>query len=108
MKKAAPAIFLLAVSCLILFIALVFCIVGIYDINRTLANLADDTGASGIDFMGIGWGYGIGLFTASLAGLLFSSITRKMLTHKFLQKIAYAAIVLFSLLIAVSVFLFYV
>lgn len=105
--KRMLSIILLAASCFFLLVSIVFCFYGVYDINRTLNELANNPSASGIDYMGVGWGYGICLFIASTLGLILSGISKKLLQQKTLQHITIAAMVVFSLLLITSIFLFY-
>lgn len=64
--------------------------------------------ASGIDFMGIGWGYGIILFVLSTLGLILSAVNIKLLSKKALRYTAVAEVVISSILVIVSFFIFYV
>ena len=105
--KRMLSIILLAASCLILIVSIAFCCYGVYDINRTLNELANNPSASGIDYFGVGWGYGICLFAASTLGLILSGISKKLLQQRILQYISIAAMVIFALLLITSFFLFY-
>lgn len=106
MKKIMSMI-LLTASCLVLILSLYICIYGIYDINRTLGELANDPSASGVDYWGIGWGYGIILFATSTLGFLLSVISKRMQQTKILQYVSLTAIIIFSLLVVVAIFIFY-
>jgi len=81
--KRTLSIILLIVSCLVLIVSIVFCVYSIVDINRILNKLANDPSASGIDYFGVGWEYGICLFTASFLCLILSGISKKLLQQKF-------------------------
>lgn len=106
MKKALSIVLLVAMS--LLFIAsLCFCIYSFYDINRVLAELANDPSASGIDYFGLGWGYGICLFAISIIGLLVSTINKKVQQKQVLKNISLGAIFVFVLFMVLSVLLFY-
>lgn len=106
MKRTLSLIFLVA-SLLVLILSLFICIYGIYDINRSLGELANDPSASGADYFGIGWGYGINLLATSTLGLILSGIGKRMQQTKILQYVSLAAILIFSLLVVVAIFLFY-
>lgn len=75
--KQILSMVLLAASCLVLVLSLFVCVYGIWDINRTLEALANNPSASGLDYFGIGWGYGICLFAVSTVGLILSIISKK-------------------------------
>lgn len=107
MKKTISTI-LLTLSFLIVALSIACCIYGIYDINRTLDSLANNPSASGIDYLGIGWGYGIVLFALSALGLILSSVNVKLLQQKALRYMSVAEIVVSALLMITSFFLFYV
>ena len=101
MKKASTILFIL--SLLFVILAVSGSIYAIYDIAQISNNLANDPSASGIDFMGIGWGYGIILFVLSTLGLILSAVTKKVLRYTAVAEIAVSAV-----LIIVSIFIFYV
>lgn len=106
MDKKSPII-LLMVSCSVLIISIAFCVYSLIDIHRILNELASNPGASGIDYWGLGWGYGICLFGISTLGLILSIVSIRCLEQKKLQYIAIAAMVVFILLLMVSLILFY-
>lgn len=85
----------------------VFLHYSICDINSAVDELANDPSASGIDYGGIGWGYGIGLFTISVLDLILSCVSKKLQQRKIYQYISFAAALVFVLLMAVSVILFF-
>jgi hypothetical protein len=106
MKRVLSIVLLVAMS--LLFIAsLCFCIYSFYDLNRVLAELTNDPSASGIDYFGLGWGYGIGLFAISIIGLIVSTINKKVQQIQVLKNISLGAIFVFALFIVLSVLLFY-
>ena len=107
MKKTTSTI-LLVLSLLFVVLSVVGTIYAIYDIERITNDLANDTSASGIDFMGIGWGYGIILFVLSIFGLILSAVNIKQLSKKVLRYTAVAEIAVSAVLIIVSIFIFYV
>lgn len=107
MMKKTISIIIFAVSVLILAALVIACIYGIYDINRTLNELANDPGASGIDYFGIGWGYGIILFALSVPELILLAVNMKLLQQKTLRYISAAGIVISGLLMMASIYLFY-
>ena len=107
MKKTA-SIILFILSLLFVILAVSGTIYAIYDIAQFSNNLASDPGASGIDFMGIGWGYGVILFVLSTIGLILSAVSIKLLSNKVLRYTAVAEIALSAVLCIVSVFIFYV
>ncbi|MBR5322573.1 MAG: hypothetical protein IKU48_03410 [Clostridia bacterium] len=106
--KRKLSMILFVISCLVLITSIVFCVCSIVDINHILNKLANDPSASGIDYLGIGWGYGIGLFAVSVLGLILSMISKKLLQQKTLRYICIIAMVVFALLLITSVFLFYI
>ena len=106
MKKTL-AILLLVLSCLVLIGSVIFCCYSVYGVNRTLDEVANDSSVSGIDYLGIGWGYGIGLFLLSAFGLILSIISTVLAKQGSLKYISTVAIVLFILLLIVSLGLFF-
>ncbi|MBR3978939.1 MAG: hypothetical protein IKJ94_04880 [Oscillospiraceae bacterium] len=105
MKRILSMILLVA-SCLVLIVSIIFCVYSIADINRILNELANDPSASGIDYFGIGWGYGICLFAVSVLGFILSWISKKLLQQKILRYITIAAMAVFALLFIISIFTF--
>jgi len=101
------SIVLLVSSCLIFLIALSFCIYSFIGLSHDLDQLANDHNVSGIDFLGVGWGYGIILFLLSLTGLLFSIVSGITQERKRGKCISSSVGCLFILLLFVAVFLFY-
>lgn len=97
----------LALSCLLLTAALLVFAYGIWGIIATLYRLEHDPGASGIDYLGMGWEAGSRLFIVSVPGLILSCVSRGLLREKRSQSVASAVIVVFSCLVAASVFLFF-
>ena len=87
--------------------SIVFCFYSVYDLNRTLEELSNKPGTSGIDYLGIGWGYGIVLFFLSISGLPFSIIATVLLKRQKLRNVSQGATILFVLLITASICLFY-
>lgn len=104
--KRILAMILFVVSCLVLIASIAFFVYGVVDINRILNELSNNPSASGIDYLGIGWVYGIGLFVVSILGLIMSGISKKMLQKKILQYASIVEMVAFSLLLVTSIFLF--
>lgn len=104
--KRILAMILFVVSCLVLIASIAFFVYGVVDINRILNELSNNPSASGIDYLGIGWAYGIGLFVVSILGLIMSGISKKMLQKKILQYASIVEMVAFSLLLVTSIFLF--
>ena len=107
MKKVTSTI-LFVLSLLFVVLSVAGTIYAIYDIDRILNDLANDPSASGIDFLGIGWGYGIPLFVLSIFGLILSAVNMKLLSKKVLRYTAVAEVAVSAVLIIVSVFIFYV
>ena len=97
----------LALSCLFLTAALLVLAHGIWDIVATLYRLEHDPGASGIDYLGIGWEAGSRLFIVSVPGLILSCVCRGLQQEKRSKSAASAVIVVFSCLVALSIFLFF-
>ena len=106
MKRILSMILLVA-SCLVLIVSIGFCVYSIVDINRISNELANDLSASGMDYFGIGWGYGICLFTISVLGLLLSGLSKKLLQQKTLRYLTIVAMGVFALLLITAIFLFY-
>ena len=105
MKRVLSIVLLVAMG--LLFIAsLCFCIYSFYDLNRVLAELANDPSASGIDYFGLGWGYGIYLFAISITGLIVSIINKRVQQIQVVKNISLCAIFAFVLFIVLSVLLF--
>ena len=71
MKKVTSTI-LLVLSLLYVVLSVAGTFYAIYDIDRISNDLAHNPSTSGIDFMGIGWGYGIVLFVLSAIGLILT------------------------------------
>ena len=106
MKRVLSVILLVAMS-LLLIASLCFCIYSFYDLSRVMGELANDPSASGIDYFGLGWGYGICLFALSIIGLIVSVINKKVQQIQVLKNISLGAIFVFALFIVLSVLLFY-
>lgn len=107
MKRITSTI-LLVLSLLFVVFSVAGTIYAIYDIDRMSKGLANDSSASGMDFMGIGWGYGIVLFVLSAIGLTLSAINIKLLSKKALRYTAFAEVAVSSILLIISIFIFYV
>lgn len=105
MKKFLSIALLVAMS-LLFIVSLSFCIYSFYDLNRVLGELANDPSASGIDYFGLGWGYGICLFALSIIGLIISVINKKVQQLQVLENISLGAILAFVLFMVLSVLLF--
>ena len=71
MKKVTSTI-LLVLSLLFVVLSVAGTFYAIYDIDRISNDLAHNPSTSEIDFMGIGWGYGIVLFVLSAIGLILT------------------------------------
>ena len=106
MKRVLSVILLVAMS-LLLVASLYVCIYSFYDLSRVMGELANDPSASGIDYFGLGWGYGICLFALSIIGLIVSVINKKVQQIQVLKNISLGAIFVFALFIVLSVLLFY-
>ena len=107
MRKTVSMI-LLVLSLLIVILAVAGSVYAIYDINRISNDLANNPSASGIDYFGIGWGYGIILFLLSAFGLILTAVNIKLLSAKALRYTAIAEVAVLAVLIIVSVCIFYV
>lgn len=106
MRKAI-SLFLFILSVLALVSAISCSVYGIIDIHRTLSELAADPTASGVEYFGIGWEYGIGTFLPSAIGLILSVINRKIAKQKWIRYGSIIAVIAFSLLVLLAVFMFY-
>ena len=104
--KRLLSISLIVVLCLVLITSVAFFVYSIVDINRIMNELSNDPSASGIDYFGVGWEYGIGSFALSVFGLILSVISKKLLKQKNLQYISIIGIVGFVILLIASFFLF--
>lgn len=104
--KRILAMILFVISCLVLVVSIIFAVYGVVDINRVSNELATNPGASGIDYLGIGWAYGIGLFIVSVLGLILSGISKKLQQQKNLQDASSFEMIAFSLLLVISFFIF--
>ena len=69
MKRILPFV----VMCLHLIATLIFCVYSFFDIARYLQR----PGLSGVDMLGLGWGYGICLFSLAVLGIILSHISEK-------------------------------
>lgn len=105
--KKVTSIILFVLSLLFVALSVAGTIYAIYDIVRISNDLANNPSSSGIDFMGIGWGYGIVLFVMSIFGLTLSAVNIKLLSKKALRYIAVAEVAVSAVLIIVSVCIFY-
>jgi hypothetical protein len=105
-KSASTILFILSVIFAIL--TVIGTAYAICDITRISNDLTNDLAASGVDFMGIGWGYGIVLFALSAIVLILSAVSIKLLSNKALRYTAVAEVILSAVLIVASVFIFYV
>ena len=103
MKKALSVI-LLTVMGLLLVASLCLCIGFACELTR----LANDPGASGLDYFGVGWSYGIVLFVVSIVGIIAAVISRKAQEKRVLKNISLGAVFTFVLLAFVAVGIFYV
>ncbi len=103
MKKTGSMV-LLVVSCLLLAVSLVLCVYSVYDINCKMDELANNPSVSGIDYLGLGWGYGTVLFIPSVLGLILSCITKKVQQQSVCKSIAFFTIIAFLALIVASVY----
>ncbi|MBQ6818155.1 MAG: hypothetical protein IJP35_00925 [Clostridia bacterium] len=102
MKKAL-SIILLTVMGLLLMASLCLCIGFACEWTR----LTNDPGASGLDYFGVGWGYGIVLFVVSVVGIIVAAISRKVQQQRVLKNISLGAVLAFVLLVFVAVGIFY-
>lgn len=98
----------LIMALIVLVVSVSICIYGIYDINLTLHELASNPSASGIDYLGIGWGYGIILFVISILGFILSIVSVRIVKPKIQKYLSITSLVLFLLLTIISICLFYV
>ncbi len=105
--KMAVSIALFSVSCVVFLLSVLFCIYSFVDIHSILQALSADPSASGIDYFGIGWGYGICLFAAASVGLILSLISKQKLQGRILQRICLVCTAGSALLLAVSLVLFF-
>lgn len=96
--KKVTSIILFALSLLFVALSVAGTIYAIYDIVRISNDLANNPSSSGIDFMGIGWGYGIVLFVMSIFGLTLSAVNIKLLSKKALRYIAVAEVAVSAVL----------
>jgi hypothetical protein len=95
-------------SCLTLIATISSCLYSLYDLNRIANELANNPSASGIDYLGNGWEYGIMLFAMSSFGLAVSTISSKLFKNKRAPKyISIASIIIFVLLLMTSIAIFY-
>lgn len=84
------------------------CLYGIYTVHQTFTALANTPGASGIDYWGIGWASGVALFILSAIGLLLCALSSKTLRINHCARLRAVSNVLYILLLAVSIILFYI
>ena len=106
--KRIISIFLFVIMCLTLLASISFCLYSFFDLNRIADELANNPSASGIDYLGNGWGYGIILFVMSCFGLVVSTISSKLFKYKRTPKyISVASIIIFVLLLMTSISIFF-
>ncbi|MBO5324431.1 MAG: hypothetical protein J6A88_10135 [Oscillospiraceae bacterium] len=105
--KRTISIIVFTLSCFLLLLSIFLGIYGFYDLNRTLEELANTPGTSGIDYWGVGWGYGICLFVPSVLGLVLSIVSKILQQQKALQYISVCMIFLFVWLTIASICLFF-
>ena len=106
--KKAVSIIIFSIIILLLICNISFCIYGFVDISNTYKILENTPGTSGMDYFGIGWVLGIGLFLFSFFGLLLSIISSKIAQEKVIMYTSYIMILLFSLLLILGVVVFYI
>ncbi len=99
---------LFALTVLTVIITVIFCIYSIVDIQRELVRLENTPGTSGIDYLGLGWGYGIILFFVSVFGLIISAINIQVSYINIVKYISVASTLLFVLLVFASFAVFYI
>lgn len=104
-RKLSLTLFIASIVDLVFCIC--FCVYGIIDFQNTFAGLAATPGTSGMDYFGLGWGYGIALFFGALSGLLLSIISVILAQKKGIRYGSFASIALFSLLLVIAVIVFY-
>lgn len=79
---------------------------GFFDLNSALNILEQSDTASGVDYFGLGWALGAGLFAVSLSGVGFSSFAFKFSDGKL--KIASAVMIFcFAVLLLVGTAVFF-
>lgn len=103
MKKLFSPI-LFVVSAAVLLFGICFCIYGLEDIHKTLAA----PGTSGIDYFGLGWGCGIGLFIISIFGLVLSTVNIKISESKMIRYGLLVMITLFVVLLLTAIIIFFI
>ncbi|MBR3968571.1 MAG: hypothetical protein IKJ93_03170 [Clostridia bacterium] len=103
-KKNLKILFSLTVVTFVLDIC--FLIYGLIDISNYISRISQVS--SGIDYFGIGWGLGLGLFVISLIGLALSIITAKLSQQSVIKKTAYVLLCLFVVLLLLGVVIFYI
>lgn len=106
MKKTI-SLFVFVLSVIALLLTISCSVYGIIDIHRTLNALAADPAASGADYFGVGWGYGIETFLLSAVGLILSIINIKIAKQKWIRRGSIAAVAVFALLVITAVLMFY-
>jgi len=106
MKKVL-SIILFIMSCIICVSSVGFYIYSINDIERTYYELANTPGVSGIDYWGIGWGYGGILFMASAIGAVFSGVSAKISQPKVQRYGSLILVAMFGVLMLLAICLFY-
>lgn len=103
-KKNLKILFSLTVITCVLDIC--FLIYGLIDISNYISRISQES--SGIDYFGIGWALGLGLFVISLIGLVLSIITAKLSQQPVIKKTAYVLLCLFVALLLLGVVIFYI
>ena len=105
MKKVLSVVLMVAMS-LLLIGSVCFCIYSVNDLERLQQEMAKDPSVSGIDFLGLGWGYALILDAISFLGLIISIINTKVQEKPVLKIISDSASFVFVIIMVMSVCLF--
>ena len=102
MKRLLPCLFLIF-SLLCVLAVIIWCFTCAADYRALCA----DPSASGIDYLGIGFLYGLGFAFCAVPGLVFSALCRRFTDKKGLRILSYVLIIFFILCLLVFLILWF-
>lgn len=102
------ALVFFVISCAFLLVAVLLCACAVLDIVFTLDRIANDPTVGEIDYVGVAWGHALAVLLTSVIGLIVTFIAKHFQTNDLIRFILLFVIFLFIVLIALSLFLFYI
>lgn len=106
MKKIVSA-FLFAIDVVSFLTILVIGTLAYSKISVYLDRLASGMGAGGVYYFGVGFAYGIAMFTTAAVGLVAAAVNIKLAEHRFVKYSSIGLAVVFLLAMICAVFIFY-